>query len=253
MNAAEIVTTIGAVVAIYMIVSLAIGKFRTKVQINEMQKGLLFRNGKLIGEVQSGKHVFWGLSYEVQTFDVSPRLLSTQTQEVMTSDDVAVKASMIVIYSYENLEQVYRSGAKVEELLYVNLQLSLRDELFKYKHDELIESRSVLNDSVRSIVVENAKKYGLKIDDVAVRDIIFPSEIKAARLESLTAKMKGLARVEEARGEAAAMRTLANATKMFEGKPEAVQMALVKTLEKAASTGCNQFKITIPNFKGDVA
>ena len=50
----------------------------------------------------------------------------------------------------------------------------------------------------------------------------------------VNAKKQGLAALEKARGEAAALRNLANAAKMIEGNPNLMQLRLVQALSEAS-------------------
>lgn len=68
-----------------------------------------------------------------------------------------------------------------------------------------------------------------------MKDIILPGELKRAQTEVLVARAQGTAALERARGETAALRSLANAARMATDTPALIQLRLIQQLE--ASTG----------------
>jgi hypothetical protein len=67
-----------------------------------------------------------------------------------------------------------------------------------------------------------------------VKDIMFPGELKNVFAKVLKAKKEGLAVLEKARGETAALRNLANAAKMLEGNPALMQLRILQSLDTGA-------------------
>jgi hypothetical protein len=64
---------------------------------------------------------------------------------------------------------------------------------------------------------------------------MFPGDLKKAFAQVVIARKQGLAALERARGETAALRNLANAARMLEGNPELMQLRLLQ--EIGESTG----------------
>ena len=59
---------------------------------------------------------------------------------------------------------------------------------------------------------------------------MFPGKLKEIFAQVVNAKKEGLAALEKARGETAALRNLTNAAKMIEGNPNLMQLRLVQAL-----------------------
>ncbi|MGH9194482.1 MAG: hypothetical protein ACRD1T_01920, partial [Acidimicrobiia bacterium] len=70
---------------------------------------------------------------------------------------------------------------------------------------------------------------------VNLKDIMFPGDLKKMFAQVVQAQKAGLAALEKARGETAALRNLANAARMIEGNPALMQLRLLQQL--AESTG----------------
>jgi len=62
------------------------------------------------------------------------------------------------------------------------------------------------------------------------------AEIKKAYTQVLLAKQEGVAALERARGESAALRNLANAAKMLENNPALYQLRLLQSVSEAKAS-----------------
>jgi hypothetical protein len=69
---------------------------------------------------------------------------------------------------------------------------------------------------------------------VNLKDIMFPGKLKEIFAQVVNAKKEGLAAIEKARGETAALRHLANAAKMIDGNPNLMPLRLVQALGEAS-------------------
>ena len=63
---------------------------------------------------------------------------------------------------------------------------------------------------------------------------MFPGDLKNVFAQVVNARKEGLASLERARGETAALRHLANAAKLMEGNPELMQLRLLQALKEGS-------------------
>jgi regulator of protease activity HflC (stomatin/prohibitin superfamily) len=70
----------------------------------------------------------------------------------------------------------------------------------------------------------------VRIASAAIRDIILPAETRRLYSEFERARLEGLAALERARGEQAALRSLANSARMLKGNPELMNLRLLHAL-----------------------
>src|SRR4051812_17274972 len=83
---------------IALIVALSIRKRVRKVTIFEYERGLLYTNGAFKTLMTPGSRWIWTPSQLVTKVDVRPRITAVPGQEVLTSDGVAVKVSLVAQY-----------------------------------------------------------------------------------------------------------------------------------------------------------
>lgn len=74
---------------------------------------------------------------------------------------------------------------------------------------------------------------GVTLANPAVARLQLPPEVRRLFTEVEAARMQGLAALERARGEQAALRSLANAARLLRDNPELAQLRLLQTIETA--------------------
>ncbi|WP_460433406.1 SPFH domain-containing protein, partial [Angustibacter speluncae] len=77
---------------------------------------------------------------------------------------------------------------------------------------------------------------GLAVEDVALRDVVVPGEVRRAVLAVATARQEGVAALERARGETAALRALANGARVLAEHPELARLRLAQAAGEAGGT-----------------
>ena len=85
-----------------------------------------------------------------------------------------------------------------------------------------------------AVLAEVADRFpAIVLDSVTVTRIQLPPEVRRLFTEVETARLQGLAALERARGEQAALRSLANAARLVRDNPELAQLRLLQAIETA--------------------
>ena len=69
---------------------------------------------------------------------------------------------------------------------------------------------------------------GIEVLRVQFKDVIAPAALQHAALDLITARQRGLAKLEEARAETAALRSLANAAKLLDAHPALARIRMIE-------------------------
>jgi regulator of protease activity HflC (stomatin/prohibitin superfamily) len=117
-----------------------------------------------------------------------------------------------------------------QEALYLELQLALREIIGSVDIDTVLNSRGELSKRLLEMTSSRVRDLGLRLVSVNLKDIMFPGKLKEMFAQVVNARKEGLASLEKARGETAALRNLANAAKMVESNPHLMQLRLVQAL-----------------------
>jgi regulator of protease activity HflC (stomatin/prohibitin superfamily) len=152
-------------------------------------------------------------------------------QELVTSDSVSVKLSILARYRIVDPKVATVEVADYHGAMYSLLQIGLRESVAARKIDDVLERREEIGPDVAERCAEKIGSLGLDLVSVDVRDLMFPGPLKKTFAQVLEARQQGLAALEKARGETAALRSLANAARMVESNPSLLQLRLVQQLE----------------------
>src|SRR6185436_12405002 len=159
--------------------------------------------------------------------------LQVAGQEVLTADNVSVKFSLMVTYHIADAVKAAHDTQNWQGDLYNAGQLALRSVISGIAVEVLLDQRNAIDAQLLPIVQASAVKIGINVLAVEVKDVILPADLKRAFAETLKAKQEGVAALERARGETAALRNLANAARVLEGNPALMNLRLMQSLSAA--------------------
>lgn len=200
----------------------------------EHEHALHYRHGKFIGRLEAGKHRFWGRGHEVERFDGRWQEAVIQGQEFLTADKAPVKVSGIVRYRICDAELFKGASVNAYNSLHSAVQIALRDVIGAAGIEEVLAHKAELGKRLKELVEPVAKQFGYELDVVQVRDLMIVGDLKRVFTQVMTAKQEALASLEKARGEAAAIRVMGNAARVFENNPALLQLKFLKALESGA-------------------
>lgn len=205
-----------------------------RAQVPEAHVGLLYRSGRFSQTLAAGGHWVWRWARELTLVDLRERILAVASQELLSKDHVPVKLSAACRFAITDAPLAMHGVEKYQANLYLAIQLVLRDAVAELSVDELLQQRTALGEHLRDRVGARAQLVGLEVRDVAVKDVILSGELKRALGAPYLARQEGQAMLERARGEQAALRSLANSARLLDGNPNLLQLRLLAAVEGAA-------------------
>jgi regulator of protease activity HflC (stomatin/prohibitin superfamily) len=224
-----------AIFAVIVLLVLLASRWFRFVTIHDHERGVRFARGRLTGLVGTGTHVSVSPFSEIQVLDARPTAMVVEGQEVMTADGVALKVSLAARYLLGDPVAAVTGDADFRRAIYLMLQLTLRDALAGRTVEEALAARREIGAAVRQAAASDLAALGVELLAVEVRDLMVPGELKRAFAGVIAARKEGEAALERARGETAALRSLANAGRMVEDNPGLLQLRVVQQL--GASSG----------------
>jgi regulator of protease activity HflC (stomatin/prohibitin superfamily) len=204
--------------------------------IHDYERGLRFVRGVLKNEVTAGRHWHLRAQTTIRTVDLRAAQIAVNGQEVLTKDGVAVKVSLSATYRVVQPRIATLTSTDYIAAFYTELQQALRAAISGADVDSLLAQRADVGPQILTQTQPIAEQLGLVIERVALRDLTFPGELKKIFAEVVKARQEGLAVLERARGETAALRSLANAASMVEGNPHLLQLRLLQVAGQQPGT-----------------
>lgn len=203
---------------------------RRRFLVNELHHVVLIRKGRITRVLEPGLHRMRPRTDLVRVFPAGEQVLIVAGQEVLTSDAATVRATVSVVTEVGDPLLLARRG-NYQQAFYLQVQLAVRAAIASRSLEEVLEVRDALDGELTEAVREHVESLGLVLRSVAVRDLVVPGELKRAVTEMLTARLAGQATLERARGETAALRSLANAARLAEQTPTLISLRLLQQME----------------------
>lgn len=204
-----------------------------RITIYEYETGLKYSRGRFSEIMTSGQYWYLPGITTITKIDNRPRAVTIPGQEVLSSDSVGLKISLAVMFQVGDPTKAINKVQDYQAALYQELQVALRIVIGSKTVDELLEQREGIGTTLKEISEGKCQALGLQLQSVSIKDIMFPGPLKTIFTQVVRARKEGLAALEKARGETAALRSLANAAQMVKGNPELLQL---RALHAAPST-----------------
>lgn len=242
----EIVAVIAAAVGLAFLGSIVVSALRQlaeRVTVFEYQRGVRYDRGRFVGTVGPGQYWILRRRTTIDRIDIRPRVVTVPGQEVISADGVSLRVSLTAQYEVTSPAVAINQHVDFAAAFYASLQHALRDIIGQGEIDDLIAQRADIGSKLREATQEEATRLGLTLLSVEVKDFMFPGDLKRIFAQVVSARKEGLAALERARGETAALRNLGNAARMMEGAPALLQLRLLQELGR---TGGNTIVLGFP-------
>jgi regulator of protease activity HflC (stomatin/prohibitin superfamily) len=208
----------------------AAARLASRVVVFEYERGLRFSRGHFKGVLSPGVYWYSPSVSKIIKVDTRPARTAVAGQEVLSADGVAIKASITATYQIKDPERAVLGTESYQTAIHTELQLALRSIVSSLPVEDLLSRRGDLPAQLKGIAADPLRAIGVELQDAAVRDLTFPGELKKIFTQVVKARQEGLAALEKARGETAALRNLANAAQMIERSPQLMQLRLLQVL-----------------------
>lgn len=204
--------------------------FFARVVVQDGSVALLFRDGVLAAELPPGRHAV-GRRGTTVPVSVRPQVMSVQGQETLSADGFAIRVTAAVVWRIVDARAAWAASASLgADRLYLATQLALREIVGGRAIDALVTERPAMDAALAGAVHAAAPPLGHAIEDARIRDLALPADARRLLTEPERARREGLAALERARAEHAALRLLANAARSLRNNPELQHLRLLQVL-----------------------
>lgn len=225
-----------------------------RIAVYEWEAVLLYRRGRFRRVAEPGIHYLFGAGDDAIRFDMRMQHLIISGQEVLSKDVIGLKLSLVLQYRVRDARRAVqtmpvRDEAQLALHLHPLAQLPIRQAVASRNLDELLADRDSIPQSIRSELEPKFSDSGLELVAVAIRDIMIAKEVRDSYAASALAQKQAQALIETARGETAALRSLANAARMMRDNPELLQLRTLQAMQSGAG-GKHTFVVDMVGSSG---
>jgi regulator of protease activity HflC (stomatin/prohibitin superfamily) len=114
-------------------------------------------------------------------------------------------------------------------------QTTLRSIVGQAELDELLINRDEINRQLQQIIDSLTDPWGVKVSLVEIKDVELPDSMRRAMARQAEAERDRRAKVIHALGEQEAAATLAEAARLLEDRPAAMQLRVLQSMTEIAA------------------
>lgn len=215
-------------------------------QINEYERGILYSFGKFSRVLNPGWHIVLPIFCSYDKVDIRTKTVDVPEQEAITKDNVSIRINAVLYYK---IFDASKAVLAVENFNYAVSQLAqttMRNIVGSVSLDELLTEREKLSLKICEIVDKETDPWGIKVENVELKDIALPEEMKRVIAKIAEAEREKQAVITKAEGELEASQNLANAAAILSQAPGALHLRTLATLNDLSSDQSNTIVFAIP-------
>lgn len=202
--------------------------------VQQYQRGVVFRFGKLMGERGPGLNFILPYIDQMRKVDMRVETLVVEPQEVITRDNVTVQVDAVVYFqpinATDTIVKVQEYGTATSQIA----QTTLRSVLGQSDLDELLAHRDKINERLREIIDGQTEPWGVKASIVEIKDVLLPEALQRVMSRQAEAEREKRAKIIHADGERIASEALAEAGARLAASPASLQLRYLQTLVEMA-------------------
>ena len=228
---------------IYALVGLVIISVR---QINQYQRGVKFTLGKFSSIMNPGWRIVWPIIQHYQKVDVRVKAVDVPDQNAITRDNVSVAVNAVIYYKVSSADKAI---IEVEDFYYAvsqYAQTTMRNIVGEVTLDELLSGRDKIADRIREIVDKETDAWGLKVNNVELKDIRLPENMERTIAKQAEAEREKRAVIITSEGELAAAGNMAEAARTLAAVDGALHLRTLQSINDISSDQSNTVIFTLP-------
>jgi regulator of protease activity HflC (stomatin/prohibitin superfamily) len=198
--------------------------------VQQYEKGVIFRFGRVIGEKEPGLVVIVPFVNVLRKVSFRIVTLPIQSQGIITRDNVSVDVSAVSYYRVVDATKSVVAIENVEEAINQIAQTTLRKVVGQHTLDEMLAETDKINIDIKEILDVQTADWGVLVTLVELKDIQLPDTMKRAMARQAEAEREKRAKIIEAEGESLAAAALGDASDIMMAHPLALQLRNLQTL-----------------------
>lgn len=215
-------------------------------QVNQYEKGLKFTFGKFTSEMEPGWRLVLPVIQSYRKVDMRIKAVDVPDQETITKDNISVTVNAVIYYK---ISSATKAVLEVENYYYAISQLAqttMRNVVGEVELDDLLSRRNELAEKIRSIVDHSSDSWGIDVQNVELKDVYLPEEMKRTIAKQAEAEREKRAVIIKAEGEVIAAENMANAASILNKQGGALHLRTLQTLNDLSSDQSNTVVFAVP-------
>lgn len=181
--------------------------------VKEYERIVVFRFGRVLAEKGPGLVLIYPFIDQPKKVDLRERYITIPHQTCITKDNAPVDVDFIVYFKVFNAADSVIQVQNFEGAATGIATTTLRAVIGDIVLDEVLAKRENINAILRTKLDEVTSRWGVKISNVEIREILPPKNVQDAMILQMSAERSRRAIVTEAEGKKTAAITVAEGEK----------------------------------------
>lgn len=215
-------------------------------QINQYEKGVMFTMGRFTGIREPGWRIVIPVFQSLRKVDMRVKAVDVPQQQAITKDNIAVGVNAVIYYKVAHADKAILN---VEDFFFAMSQLAqttMRNVVGEVELDELLAGRDKISERIRQIVDDASDDWGIKVDNVELKDVILPGDMERTIAKQAEAEREKRAVIIKAEGELIAAENMAKAAQILSTAEGALHLRTLQSLNDLSSDQSNTVVFATP-------
>ena len=202
--------------------------------------------GKYIGLMNPGWRLVFPIIQFYKKVDLRVKAVDVPNQEAITKDNISVSVNAVIYYKVAEAD---KAVLEVEDFYYAISQLAqttMRNAVGQVDLDELLSQRDKVSESIRLIIDKATDPWGIKVDNVELKDITLPEEMKRVIGKQAEAEREKRSIIIKAEGEVMAASNMAKAARTLTEAKGALHLRTLQSINDISSDQSNTIVFAVP-------
>jgi regulator of protease activity HflC (stomatin/prohibitin superfamily) len=203
--------------------------------VSQGNVGLVTKFGRFTRAVDPGLVKVNPLSERLIQVDVKIQIVEVPKQVCMTKDNVSLHLTSVIYYRITSPHKAAFGISDIRQALVERTQTTLRHVIGARVLQDVIERREEIAQSIREIIEETAVGWGVEVESMLVKDIIFSQDLQESLSMAAQSKRTGEAKVIAARAEVESAKLMRQAADILSSAP-AMQIRYLEAMQAMAKS-----------------
>ena len=217
-------------VVVVLVVLVLVGLGLSVRIVQQYEKGVLFRLGRVVGVREPGLTLIIPLVEVLRRVSLRIVTMPIQSQGIITHDNVSIDVSAVAYYRVTDAVKSVVAIENVAAAINQIAQTTLRKVVGQHTLDQTLAETDTINLSIREILDRQTEDWGVVVTLVELKDIQLPETMQRAMARQAEAEREKRAKIIAAEGESLAADQLGAASDVMMAHPLALQLRNLQSL-----------------------
>lgn len=233
----------GFITLFFIILAVVLSSLR---QINQYERGVRFTMGRYSGIMEPGWRLVIPIFQSYKKVDMRIKAVDVPDQKAITKDNISVAVNAVIYYRVSSAEKAVIEVENFRYAISQFAQTTMRNIVGEATLDEILANRDQIAERIRQIVDQETDNWGLKVNNVELKDVSLPEEMERTIAKQAEAERERRAVIIKAEGEVAAAENMAKAAGILSQSAGALHLRTLQSINDLSSDQSNTVIFALP-------